>query len=108
MAGEMTGGGASSRAVMGLGFAAGIYIAYDTMSTLNSSPWTLETFGGSPGKAASAQRFVRLAIVSSTALSALTSVLMGSLSPLAGTTVANVQLFYLYNKAKLKAEASGG
>lgn len=109
MAGEMTDTSArTSRGVQGLGFAAGIYIAYDAMSTLNSSPWTHETFGGNPGKAESAQHYVRLAMVRSTALAALTSFLMGSLAPLAGATVANVDLFYVYHRAKLKAQAGGG
>lgn len=108
MAGEMTGEARTGRAVQGLGFAAGIYIAYDAMSTLNSSPWTHETFGGNPGKAASAQHYVRLALVRSTALATLTSWLMGSIMPLLGATVANADLFYVYHQAKCKAENSGG
>jgi hypothetical protein len=106
MAGEMIGesGAGGSRAVLGLGFAAGIYIAYDCMSTLNSSPWTHQTFGGDPGKAESAQHYVRQAIASSTALAGFTSWLMGSDAPLAGATVANVQLFYVYWRAGQKAK----
>jgi len=113
MAGEMIGesGAKDSRALLGLGFAAGIYIAYDCMSTLNSSPWTHQTFGGDPGKAESAQHYVRQAIGTSTLLAGFTSFLMGSYAPLAGATVANVQLFYVYwragQKAKGDAPASG-
>jgi hypothetical protein len=103
----MTGLGATNRGVQGLGFAAGIYLAYDAMSTLNSSPWTHQTFGGDPGKAESAQHYVRLAMGSSTALAAMTSLLMGSYAPLAGCTVANVQLFYVYWKAGQKAKGDG-
>lgn len=108
MAGEMTGEARTGRAVQGLGFAAGIYIAYDAMSTLNSSPWTHETFGGNPGKAASAQHYVRLALVRSTALATLTSWLMGSIMPLLGASVANADLYYVYWCAKCKAENRGG
>jgi hypothetical protein len=100
----MTGLESTSRGVQGLGFAAGIYLAYDAMSTLNSSPWTHQTFGGDPGKAESAQHYVRLAIASSTALAALTSWLMQSWAPLAGCTVANGQLFYVYWRAGQKAQ----
>jgi hypothetical protein len=108
MAGEMTSvGNKTSRGVSGLGFAAGVYLAYDCMSTLNSSPWTHETFGGAPGKAESAQRYVRLAIVRSTALAFLTSVLMDSITPLLGASVANADLFYVYWKAKEKATSKG-
>lgn len=106
MAGELT-SPASNQAVQGLGFAAGIYIAYDTMSTLNSSPWTHETFGGDPGKAESAQRYVRLAILRSTALAALTSFLMGSAMPILGSSVANADLYYVYWKAKTLATSRG-
>jgi hypothetical protein len=109
VAGELTGQGrsASARSVQGLGFAAGIYLAYDCMSTLNSSPWTHETFGGSPGKAASAQRYVRLAIIRSTALAALTAWIMGDISPLLGASVANADLFYVYRKAGSIATEGG-
>jgi hypothetical protein len=108
MAGEMTGTAAKTdRGVMGLGFAAGVYLAYDCMSTLNSSPWTHETFGGDPGKAESAQHYVRLAIIRSSALALLTSAIMGSVFPLIGASVANADLFYVYHSAKIKATAKG-
>ena len=93
----------SSRGVRGLGFAAGIYIAYDAMSTLNSSPWTHQTFGSDPSKKESAQHYVRLALLRSTALATLTSILMGSWAPLAGASVANADLYYVYWSAGRKA-----
>lgn len=99
MAGEMTGEARTSRGVQGLGFAAGIYIVYDAMSTLNSSPWTHQTFGGDPGKAESAQHYVRQALIRGGGLAALTSYLMGSWAPLAGATVAGVDLYYVYWRA---------
>ena len=107
MAGEMTGESRTNRGVQGLGFAAGVYLAYDCMSTLNSSPWTHQTFGGDPGKAESAQHYVRLAITRSTALAVLTSWIMGSITPLIGSTVANADLFYVYWRAKCIATGEG-
>lgn len=108
MAGELTGQrGASQRSVQGLGFAAGIYLAYDAMSTLNSSPWTHQTFGGDPGKAESAQHYVRLAIVRSSALAVLTAWVMGDISPVLGATVANADLYFIYWKAKCIAQDGG-
>jgi hypothetical protein len=110
MAGEMTAESSSSktnRGLFGLGFASGIYIAYDAMSTLNSSPWTHETFGGDPGKAESAQHYVRLALTRSAVLSGITSVLMGSPAPLIGAAAAGADLFYIYWKATEKATAGG-
>lgn len=84
-----------------------MYLAYDCMSTLNSSPWTHQTFGGDPGKAESAQHYVRLAITRSTALAVLTSWIMGSITPLIGSTVANADLFYVYWRAKCIATGGG-
>lgn len=108
MAGELTGSRtASQRAVQGLGFASGIYLAYDCMSTLNSSPWTHETFGGDPGKAASAQQYVRMSLIRSTGLAVLTSWVMGDLSPLLGATVANVDLYLIYRRAGNLATSRG-
>jgi hypothetical protein len=108
MAGEMTNvSSKNNRGIQGLGFASGVYLAYDCMSTLNSSPWTHETFGGEPGKAESAQRYVRLAIIRSTALAMLTSFFMGSITPLIGASVANADLFYIYHQAGSKATAKG-
>ena len=103
----MTGESRTNRGVQGLGFAAGVYLAYDCMSTLNSSPWTHQTFGGDPGKAESAQHYVRLAITRSTALAVLTSWIMGSITPLIGSTVANADLFYVYWRAKCIATGEG-
>jgi hypothetical protein len=108
VAGELTGESRTNRGVQGLGFAAGIYISLDCMSTLNSSPWTHQTFGGDPAKRKSAQGFVRLGIASSTALAALTSVLMGSWSPMVGATVTNAGLWYVYHQAGQKAAQGGG
>ena len=107
MAGEMTGLSGANRGVQGLGFAAGIYLAYDAMSTLNSSPWTHQTFGGDPGKAESAQFYVRLSIASSTTLAALTTWIMGDLSPLLGSVVGNVQLYLIYRRAGNIATKAG-
>ena len=104
MAGEMMGGRtASQRSVQGLGFASGVFLALDCMSTFNSSPWTLATIGQNAAKAESAQRFVRLAIVRSSALAVLTSWIMGDLSPLLGASVANADLYYVYWKARQEA-----
>ena len=108
MAGEMTNvSSRNNRGIQGLGFASGVYIAYDTMSTLNSSPWTHETFGGNPGKAESAQRYVRMAMLRSTGLALITSWLMNSITPLLGASVANADLFYVYWKAKELATSKG-
>lgn len=109
MAGEMIGeSNKTSRGVQGLGFAAGVYISLDCMSTLNSSPWTHQTFGGDPGKAESAQHYVRQAIAVSTALAAFTGFLMGSPAPIVGATVTNVGLWYVYHRAGQKAKQSTG
>lgn len=107
MAGELGGEARTNRGVVGLGFMGGVFLALDAMSTLNSSPWTHETFGGDPGKAQSAQRYVRMSIVTSTGLAVLSSAIMGSISPLVGSAVGNAGLFYVYWQAGSKAASKG-
>src|ERR1700722_4287652 len=107
MAGELTSQTASKRSIQGLGFASGVFLAYDCMSTLNSSPWTHQTFGGEPGKAEPSQHPLPLAIAPSPALAVLTSWIMGDLSPLLGASVANADLFWVYWKAKCIAQGNG-
>jgi hypothetical protein len=87
------------RKLAALLFLGGVYVAYDAMSTLNSSPWTHETFGSDASKAESAQKYVRLAIVRAVALGALASYVGGSPWPLIGVAVADADLYWVYRKA---------
>ena len=84
----------------------GVYIAYDAMSTLNSSPWTHETFGQDPKKKESAQWYVRLAIGRALALGAVSSWIAGTPWPLIGVLVADADLYWVYRRAGRLASES--
>ena len=86
-------------------FLGGVYVAMDAMSTINSSPWTHETFGTDPKKAESQQWYVRQAMISSLALSGASSVIGHTPVPFFGTLVADAYLWWLYRRAYLLARA---
>jgi hypothetical protein len=94
-----TGGGA-------LFLIGGLY-SLDAIGGLNSSPWTAESFGGDPVKAASCKRFVMKAIVVSTAFAAYGGWLDRSWWPIVGVAAMNTYLYYEYRKALDRAAASG-
>ncbi len=99
MAGEELMGAGGKDAVAGLSFLAGCYIAFDCQSTLNSSPWTHETFGQDPEKAESQQSYVRQSIIVSMALASVGSVIGKSWMPVVGCGIANAYLFWIYRRS---------
>jgi hypothetical protein len=102
---EMAAAGSGKREVSALLFLAGCYIAFDAMSTINSSPWTHETFGTDPKKAESQQWYVKQAMMASLALSGASSAIGHTPLPLAGTLVADAYLWWLYRRAYHLARA---
>ena len=97
-------GGAPSRELTALLFLGGVYVALDGMSTINSSPWTHETFGSDPEKAESQQWYVRQAIGVSLALGGASTLIGGTPWPLVGTATADLYLWWLYRRAYHKAK----
>src|ERR1017187_8887304 len=102
----MAAAGSGKREVSALLFLAGCYIAFDAMSTIDSSPWTHETFGSDPKKAESAQWYVRQAIGTSLAFGATSSYVGGTPWPLMGTALADAYLWWLYRRAYHLAQGS--
>ncbi len=100
MAGEelLAAGGNSKRELAGLLFLAGTYVAFDAMSTINSSPWTQETFV-SPETAAAAREYVMQAVGVSLTLSVSAAYLSHNVWPLVGAAVADAYLYWLYDRA---------
>lgn len=96
-------GDGTRRGLAALLFMGGVYTAYDTMSTLNSSPWTHATFGGDPAKAESAQRFVRLAIGRAFIFGAIASWVGQTPWPLIGVGAATADLYWVYARAHREA-----
>lgn len=112
MAGEETliGIANDKRALAAGLFMGGTYISLDAMSTLNSSPWTAESFGGDPEKERSLREYVAHAIGLSFTMSVLSGTIAGKglwWAPILGTIIVNVYLFFLYRRAVNRARERG-
>lgn len=88
-------------------FMVAIAASIDTASALNSSPWTAENFGADPDKARSCREYVYWSIAISEGMGALSSWISKSWWPLLGTTLAAGLLWFLYERALRRAQASG-
>lgn len=88
-------------------FAASVAAGYSIYSTLNSSPWTAESFGGDPEKAKSCLYYSKLATLTNLGLGLFTSLIAKSLWPFAGFAVVSVEMHYLYKRAVSRAQESG-
>ena len=88
-------------------FAASVAAGYSIYSTLNSSPWTAESFGGDPEKARSCLFYSKLATLTNIGLGLFTSLIAGSLWPLTGFAVVSLEMHYLYHRAVGRARRHG-
>jgi hypothetical protein len=78
--------------------------ALDVYSALNSSPWTAESFGGDPEKAKACKEYVAHSI-GLTSFFGLTAAIVGhSWWPVIGTILANMYMYWLYNRALIRAQ----
>lgn len=102
-AGAARPGGDAERKLAAVLFMGGVYAVLDAMSTLNSSPWTHETFGGDPAKASSAQRYVRMGLTRGVAFGGIASWIGNTPWPLIGVSVAGADLYRVYAKAHREA-----
>src|SRR5271154_2564279 len=85
---------------------AGMY-TMDSMSTLNSSPWTSEAFGADEAKAKAAREYVMHALGVGTVYCAASAVIAGSWWPVAGAAVNAGYLLWIYDRALKRAKDSG-
>lgn len=106
MAGEemLASGNGNRHALAAVMFMGGAYLAFDAMSTINSSPWTHETFS-SPEKMAAGREYVAQAIVVSLAFGTMSSIIGREPWPLIGTAAGDVYLGWLYWRAFRRAAA---
>jgi len=103
---EFTGGG-SSRALGAILFLAAGTNAMDVYSALNSSPWTAESFGGTPTKAQACRRYVYHSIAVTSFYGITSGVIAHSIWPIIGVALADAYMYYLYSKALAKAAERG-
>lgn len=100
-------GAASSRSVAAVLFLTSAMTTLDAYSTLNSSPWTSENFGADPQKAKSSKEYVLHAIVFSSVYSLASAIIAGTLWPVIGSTIANIYLWWLYDRALKRGAVAG-
>lgn len=110
MAGEA---GSTSAAVL---FLVSGMTTFDAYSTLNSSPWTAESFGADEARAASLREYVRHAIIFSMTYAVISSLILISDQsedsrlawyPLIGAGGANLYLAWLYRRASNRGKMAG-
>jgi hypothetical protein len=83
----------------------------DAYSTLNSSPWTAESFGADERRARALKEYVAHAVVYSMAYAAAAAFLArgktATLAILTGAAVTNIYLVILYSRASMRGRAAG-
>jgi len=99
--------GAAMRALAALMFITGYYEFFNLAGAFNSSPWTAESFGGDPGKNASARKYVRKTVLRGALVSGAGAFIAGQWWPLIGTSIAAVDTWVTYDKALKTAEQTG-
>ena len=89
---------------------------FDAYSTLNSSPWTAESFGADPERAASLREYIKHAVIFSMFYSLVGAVIIlrdrdedntSAWYPVLGAAIANAYLVWLYQRATRRAVARG-
>ena len=74
-------------------------LAFEVFSAHCSSPWTSETFGGEPERAASTMRYVRKSIIVTEVLGVGGVLLTDNLLPLVATTIVSGYMWWTYEEA---------
>lgn len=103
---DLPGGAGAGQALGALLFLQAGMTSLDAYSTLMSSPWTAENFGGDAEKTASARGYYRKSAVFSMSYSAAAAYLSRSIMPLVGAGIANAYLVYLYEQAIKKGAST--
>lgn len=93
--------------------AAGLFLmslgsAFEVLSAMNSSPWTIENVGADPEKAASAMKYTYLGLGMAGAIGAGAAMLTGTIWPLLGVAIVSVVMIVVYRHAISNAQKSGG
>ncbi len=100
-------GAGDSRALGAILFLAAGTNVLDVYSAVNSSPWTVESFGADPEKAKAVKKYVAHGAVV-TSVFCLTSALVAhSWWPIVGAVLANIYMICLYSHALGKAQERG-
>jgi hypothetical protein len=93
--------------------AAGLFLmslgsAFEVLSAMNSSPWTIENVGADPEKAASAMKYTYLGLGMAGAIGGGAALLTGTIWPLLGVAIVSVVMILVYRHAIANAQRTGG
>jgi hypothetical protein len=109
-------GSSGSHVAAALLFQQSIMNTLDAMSTLNSSPWTAESFGADEDRRASLFYYVRHSVIASMAVAMMASFIVladdgedNSVAwyPVVGAAMANIYLVWLYRQASNRGKMAG-
>jgi len=110
MAGFVDGAG-SANAVAAILFMQAINETMQAYGTLNSSPWTAESFGADDRRASALKEYVGHAVAFSmimgVAAARIASGRSATYAILGGTIATNIYLVWLYNRASARGRAAG-
>jgi hypothetical protein len=81
--------------------------ALDVYSALNSSPWTAESFGGDPEKAAACREYVYHSIAVTSFYATVAAVIAKNPWPIVGMVLADGYMYWLYDRALKRAVERG-
>jgi hypothetical protein len=98
---------AATRALAAVLFINGYYEFFNLAGAFLSSPWTMESFGGDPGKNASARSYVKKTAARGALVSGAGVLISGMWWPLIGTAIGAADLWLTYNGALTRSEQSG-
>jgi hypothetical protein len=96
-------GAGSGRAVSALLFISASTNALDVYSALNSSPWTAESFGGDPEKAAACKEYVLHSVAVTSFYALVAAAIAHNWWPIIGALIANAYMIWLYKRALTRA-----
>lgn len=99
--------GVDRRMLGALLFADACNTAFNAFGSLDSSPWTAESFGGDPNKASSCMEYVYHAVGVSIGLSTISAVVAGSWWPIVGIGLTDSYMLWLYRRALRRAQSRG-
>jgi hypothetical protein len=107
----LDGGGMDSNAVAALLFLNSSMNTLDAYSTLNSSPWTAESFGADERRAAALREYVSHAVTYSMLYAIAASIIAKNkrttAAILTGAVVTNLYLVFLYSRASRRGREAG-
>lgn len=111
MAAETALGGGTADAVAALLFLGAINETMQAYGTLNSSPWTAESFGADDRRAAALREYVAHAVVFSMLTGGMAAYIAqgrkATYSIMGGTVLVNGYLVWLYARASRRGRAAG-